>query len=134
MSRETTMRSESGTEHKSFGELLSELIGHSAAVLRDEMALAKQEMHEKVKQLQLIIVAMTIGAMIVQIALITLCAAAVISLAAFIGLEMSALIIGTGLALIGGVIALSGLRQLRQMNFKPEKTIQTLKENKEWLK
>jgi len=134
MSRETTMRSESGTEHKSFGQLLSELIGHSAAVLRDEMALAKQEMQEKVQMLQSGLIAIAIGAIIGQVALITLCTAAVIRLAAFIGFEMSALIIGTGLALIGGIVALSGLRQLRQMNLKPEKTLQILKENKEWLK
>ena len=134
MSRETTMRSDSGTEHKSFGELFSALVGHSAALLRDEIALAKQEMHEKVKILQSGLIAIVTGTIIVQVAFIALCTAAVIRLAAFIGFEMSALIIGTGLALIGGVVALSGLRELRQMNFKPEKTLQTLKENKEWLK
>jgi hypothetical protein len=46
---------------------------------------------------------------------------------------MSAFIIGAGLAVIGGTAALFGLRLLKQTNFEPEKTIQTLKVGKEWL-
>ncbi len=128
------MQSESGRVRKSFGELLSQLASYSVGLFRDEMELAKQEMLKKLKMFQVGLVMIVIGAIIGQIALIILCIAAVIGLAAFLGFGMSTLIIGSGLALIGGVVALSGLRQIRQTNFKPEKTIQTLKENKEWLK
>ena len=123
-----------GTERKSFGELLSQLSSDSAALLRDEMELAKQEMREKVKTLQAGVIAVIIGGIILQIALIALSAAAVIKLAESVGMGTSAFLIGIGLGLVGGMIALSGLRKLKNTSLKPEKTIQTLKDGKEWLK
>ena len=72
--------------------------------------------------------------MITHIALLVLCAAAVIWLADSIGFGMSAFVIGAGLAVVGGAVAVFGLQQLKQTNFEPEKTIQTLKVGKEWLK
>ena len=125
---------EPGTERKSFGELLRQLSTGWVALLRDEMALVKQEMREKVKMLLSGLMALAIGAMIGQIAVILLSAAAVIKLAEFIGFWKSALIIGVGLSLLAVIVTLSALRQIRQMNFKPEKTIQSLKDGKEWLK
>jgi hypothetical protein len=47
---------------------------------------------------------------------------------------MSALIIGLGLALIGGIVASSGIRRLKRARLKPKVTVQSLKEDKEWLK
>jgi uncharacterized membrane protein YqjE len=125
---------EPGAERKSFGKLLSQLSSDSVALLRDEMELAKQEMREKVKTLLSGLMALAIGAMIGQIAAIILCAAAVIKLAEFIGFGISALIIGVGLSLLALIVILSGLRKIRQTNLKPEKTIQNLKDGKEWLK
>jgi hypothetical protein len=128
------MQSETGTERKSFGELLRQLLSDSTILMRDEMELFKQEMNGKVKILRSGFLAIVIGAMITQIALLVLCAAAVIWLADSIGLSMSAFVIGAGLALIGAAVALFGLQQLKQTNLEPEKTIQTLKASKEWLK
>jgi hypothetical protein len=125
---------EPGTEHKSFWELLGQLSSDSVALLRDEMDLAKQEMREKVKTLLSGLAALAAGVMIAQVALITLCAAAVIKLAEFTGFGISALIIGAGLSLAAVIVTLAGLRQIRRTNFKPEKTIQSLKDGKEWLK
>ena len=67
-------------------------------------------------------------------ALLVLCAAVVTGLAYFIGWLLSTVIIGIGLASIGAIVVLLGLRLLRPSKVKPEKTIQTLKEDKEWLK
>jgi uncharacterized membrane protein YqjE len=125
---------EPGTEHKSFGELLRQLSSDSIALLRGEMDLAKQEMREKVKTLLSGLMALAVGALIAQVALITLCAAAVIKLAEFTGFGISALIVGAGLSLVAVIVTLAGLRQIRRTNFKPEKTIQSLKDGKEWLK
>ena len=125
---------ELGTERKSFGELLSQLSSDSAALFRDEMELAKQEMREKVKTLLSGLAALAVGAMIGQIAFVLLCAAAVIKLAEFIGFGLAALIIGVGLSLVAMIVILLGLRQFRQTSFKPEKTIQSLKDGEACLK
>jgi len=125
---------ESGTERKSFWELLRQLSSDSVALLRDEMELARQEMREKVKMLLSGMMVLAIGAMIGQIAAIILCAAAVIKLAEFIGFGLAALIIGVGLSLVAMIVVLLGLRQIRQTSFKPEETIQSLKDGKACLK
>jgi len=125
---------EPGTERKSFGELLRQLSSDSIALLRGEMDLAKQEMREKVMTLLSGLVALAVGALIAQVAVILLCAAAVIKLAEFTGFGISALFIGAGLSLVAVIVSLAGLRQIRKTNFKPEKTIQSLKDGKEWLK
>ena len=134
MSIETGAGSESAAKRKSFGELLGELARHSAALFRDEVDLAVREIREKVKILRGGLIAIVIGAVIGQVALLALCAAAVIKLGALIGFAMSALVIGVGLAAVGGIIVFSGLSRMGQVDLKPGKTIQTLKENKEWLK
>jgi len=126
--------SESKTVRKSFGELLSQLSSDSAALLRDEIELAKLEMLEKAKALQAGFASIIIGAMIVQVALIALSAAAVIKLADSVSVVISAVLIGIGLSVVGGAIALSGIRKVKYTDLRPEKTIQTLKDGKEWLK
>jgi uncharacterized membrane protein YqjE len=132
--RESERLPKAGTQRESISELLSKLANNSAALIRDELALAKQEMREKLSALQSGLVVVAIAAVMGLVALITLCAAAVIALAAHVGAWQSALIIGAILALTAGVTALVGLRRLKRTSLKPEQTIQTLEEDKKWLK
>ena len=121
-------------QRESFGELLGELANNSAALVRDEIELAKQEMREKANILRSGVVTTAVGALISFVALLTLTAAAVAGLARFMDTWLAALIVGVALALIGGSIALSGIARIKQTSLKPEQTIETLEEDKEWLK
>jgi hypothetical protein len=89
-------------------------------LIRDEITLAKQEVREKLSAFQLGLIVIAIGAVIGFVALITLCAAVVIALAAYVGAWQAALIVGTILALTAGVTASVGLRQLKQTSPKLE--------------
>jgi hypothetical protein len=111
---------EAGTQRESISELLVELANNSAALIRDELTLAKQEIREKLSAFQSGFIMIAIGVVIGLIALITLCAAAVIALAAYVGAWQAALIIGAILALTAGVAALVGLQWLKQTSLKPE--------------
>ena len=64
-------------QRESFGELLGELANNSAALVRDEIALAKQEMREKVTVLSSGAITIVIGGLLGLVALLTLAAAAV---------------------------------------------------------
>lgn len=119
---------------ESFGELLGDLANNSAALVRDEIELARQEMAEKVSELRSGITTAAIGLVIGLVAVLTLTAAAVIGLAQLADPGYSALIIGAALAIIGGVTASAGLGQIKRTRLKPRQTIETLEENKEWLK
>ena len=132
--REMTGRDQPDEQRESMGELLGQLANNSAALVRDEIDLAKQEMSEKLTRFRSGVIITGIGALIGLVAILTLCAAAVIGLGNYVGPGYSALIIGAALALIGGVIAFAGISKLKQMSLKPEKTIETLQEDKEWLK
>jgi hypothetical protein len=112
---------EAGTQREStISELLVELANNSAALIRDELTLAKQEVREKLSAFQSGLIVVAIGAVIGLIALITLCAAAVIALAAYVGAWQAALIIGAILALTAGVTTSVGLRRLKQTSLKLE--------------
>jgi len=119
---------------ESFGELLGDLANNSAALVRDEIELARQEMTEKVSELRSGATTAAIGLAIGFVALLTLTAAAVIGLAQLVGAGYSALIIGAALAIIGAITASAGLSQVKRTRLKPRQTIETLEENKEWLK
>jgi uncharacterized membrane protein YqjE len=119
---------------ESIGELLSQLASTSAALIRDQIELAKEEMRENLARLRSGLVALAVSAVFGLLALLTLCAAAVIGLGIFIGIGMSALTIGLGLALVGGILASLGIRRLKLSRLKPKQTVRSLKEDKEWLK
>jgi uncharacterized membrane protein YqjE len=119
---------------ESFGELLGQVASNSAALVRDEIALAKQEMSEKVAELRSGVVLIGIGAVVALVGTLALIAAAIIGLGYWIGPGWSALIIGGLLTLAGAIAAVSGIGRLKRTNLKPEQTIETLEEDKEWLK
>ena len=119
---------------KSIGELLGQLANNSAALVRDEISLARQEMTEKIKFFRSGVMTIAIGAVVGLIAVMTLTAAAVIGLAHLMDAGYAALIVGGVLAIIGGIIAFNGMNRLKQTSLKPEQTIETLEEDKEWLK
>ena len=104
----TQHQTQTDIPRESFGELLSGLASTSAALIRDQIELAKEEMRENLARLRSGLVALVFSAVIGLLALATLCAAAVIGLGIFIGIGMSALAVGLGLAAVGGII-LNGL-------------------------
>jgi uncharacterized membrane protein YqjE len=125
---------EANEPRESFGELLSQLASTSAALIRDQIELVKEEMRENLARLRSGLVTLAVSAAIGLLALFTLCAAAVIGLGIFIGIATSALIIGFGLALVAGIVASLGMRRLKWARLKPKETVRSLKEDKEWLK
>jgi len=119
---------------ESFGELLGQLANHSAALVREEMALAKQELRESVRSLGRGVATLAIGAIIGLIALGTLAASAVVGLAHFMDAGYAALIVGAALALIAGIFASIGVNRLKRTTLTPEQTMETLEEDRQWLK
>ena len=119
---------------ESIGALLGQLANNSAALVRDELTLARQEMSEKVAGYRSGATTVVIGAALSWIAILTLTAAAVIGLAHLMDAGYAALIVGGVLALIGGIVVMTGINRLKQIDPKPKQTIKTLEENKEWLK
>jgi cytochrome c biogenesis protein CcdA len=121
-------------ERQSLSELFHQLATLAAELVRDEFALAKQEGREKLNLLRSAFLPAVMGIVIGQVALIGLCAAAAIALAPVVGEWQSVLIIGGALAVISGGLLFLGLARLKRMSLKPERTLETLEEDKKWLK
>lgn len=119
---------------ESFGELLGQLANNSAALVRDEIALARQEMGEKVKSFRSGVVTVAVGAVVGLVAVLALTAAAVIGLAHLMDAGYAALIVGGVFAIVAGIVVSMGLNRLKETSLKPEQTIETLEEDKAWLK
>jgi len=132
--REMQPESTIGFQRESFGNLFSELANQSSALVRDEIQLAKQEMSEKIVSFRKGAILIVTGAVIGLPAILSLTAAAVIGLANYIGFGYSALLIGGVLLVIAMVVASIGLEHIKRTSLKPEQTIATLQEDKEWLK
>jgi F0F1-type ATP synthase assembly protein I len=121
-------------DHESFGELVGFVASQSAGLVRDEVALAQREVREKLKTVRSVASVVIIGAMTALIAAMALCAAVIIGLAEHVGPWQSALIVGLVLGMAAGVIILIGVNRLKRTSLRPEQTIETIQENREWLK
>jgi len=132
--REINRLSQIEMQRESLGELLSALASQSAGLVRDEVALAKQEIREKLGELQVAVLMLAAGALIGLLALMALSTAAILVLAPLVGAWQAALIVGGVLAVAAGIIAVLGIEKLKRTSLKPEQTLETLEEDKEWLK
>jgi uncharacterized membrane protein YqjE len=119
---------------ESIGELVGQLAGQSSDLVRDELQLARQELTEKVTALRGGAILLGVGLSTLLLGLGTLTAAAVIGLGTYIGPGSAALLIGLAIAVIAGVLSGAGVSRLKRTSLKPVQTIETLRENKEWLK
>jgi uncharacterized membrane protein YqjE len=125
---------ETGVRRESWGALIGELAGQLIGLARDEVALARRELEQKLKTVQSAAAVVAIGAIIALIATLSVCAAVIIALAEYVGPWQSALIVGLILGMAAGVTILIGVRRFKRTSLRPEKTIETLEENREWLK
>jgi uncharacterized membrane protein YqjE len=134
MRQEAPKTAETSAERESFGDLLSRLATSSAGLVSDEIALVKQELREKAKSLRSGIATIAVAAFLGTIALFTLDAALVIGIGKWIGYGWSALVVGVAIIIVSGIIAAIGLQRVKKTKLKPEETIRSLKEDREWLK
>jgi uncharacterized membrane protein YqjE len=119
---------------ESIGDLLRELASESTALVRGEIELAKQEIRESITRAGRGLVFMGAAALVGWLALSTLVAAVVLALVPVLGGALAGLAVTVALAVTAGILVLLGWRRLKSTRFKPEKTLESLKEDKRWLK
>ncbi|MBS1812154.1 MAG: phage holin family protein [Acidobacteria bacterium] len=134
MTRETGQVLQKKQPQESLGDLLGDLVAHSAGLVQDEFRLARQEISEKAKLYKSALILLAFGGVISFVAFLSFSSAIVLWLSTHVEPWLAAVITGAGLAVIGIVILLLGASELSNLNLKPEKTLRTLEENKEWLK
>jgi hypothetical protein len=102
------------TQRDSFSELLGQLANNSANVVHDEIELMIQRIREKMTAGRSGVITVLIGAGISFAAFMCLCAALIVWLTSYMTVLMASLVTGAALALVGGIIAFIGCRQLKK--------------------
>jgi len=120
------------SDERSLGELFSSLSKDTTTLLRQEIELAKAEVSEKVTEAGKSVTALAVGGMIAYAALILILAAVAIGLSQVMSPWLATLIVGVVVAIIGLILVQRGLSTLKHLSFVPKKTLETLKEDKEW--
>jgi len=121
------------SDDRSLGELFADLSRKTTVLMRQEMELAKTEMTEKLTDVGKNVAYLAIGGAVLYMGLLFVLAGVAIWLAAYMPDWLSALIVGLIVAIVGFVLVQKGRTALKETSLTPNKTIETLKEDKQWV-
>lgn len=121
-------------DDRSVGQLLGDATKDLQALARKEFALAKAETKEELQNSVAAGKSFGVAGLMGYLALVMLSFAAAWALAAIIPTGWAFFAVGVVFALVAAVMALRGRRELRKFDAVPEETVETLKEDVEWLK
>jgi uncharacterized membrane protein YqjE len=119
---------------RSIGELITGLSRETVALVRQEVRLAKAEMSQKASRAGKNVGFLVIGGAVAYTGLLAIVAAVILVLGNAIPLWLSALVVGLVIAAVGLFLVVRGANSLRQEEPAPRETIESLKEDKEWLR
>ena len=119
---------------RSATEVLKDIVGNVQSIIRAEVRLARAETKEEMGKLFSAGTRFMAGAIVALYGGFFIFLCFVYALSTVMAPWLAALLVGTALAVVGGILLSSGLGRLRQVSPKPEKTIETVKENIEWMK
>lgn len=136
------VRDERAKDDRSLGQLLKELTSETTTLLKQEVDLAKTEMSEKASRVGTNLGSLAVGGGVAFLGALALLAAAIYGLTSILDQFMSLgvavwlapLIIGLILAAVGYSLVKKALETLKRESLAPQKTTESLQENKEWLK
>jgi len=121
-------------QDRSIGELVSELAGETATLVRQEVALAKVELSHKAGQVGGELGSLAIGGALAYAGMLCILAAGIILLSGVMPWWAAALVVGTIAGFIGASMASKAVTALKRINLAPQQTMETLKENAQWAK
>lgn len=121
-------------EERSVGELLSELTQNVSTLFQQEITLAKTEMTQKATKAGKDVGFLAVGGAIAYAGFLAILAGVVLALGLVLPWWLSALIVGVVVAAIGYFLIQKGRTALKQIDLTPQETVETLKEDKQWLK
>ena len=121
-------------EEQSLGDLFSELASSTGTLVRQEVALAQAELTQKATDVGKNVGFLVVGGAVGYAALLAIIAAAIIGLSYFVAVWAAALIVGVIVGVIAFIMISSALTALKKTDLTPRETVETLKEDAQWLK
>jgi uncharacterized membrane protein YqjE len=123
------------TGEPSLGELFKSLSSDTSELIRHEMDLAKVEMREAGATLARDAAKIGIAVGLALAGVLALGAFAIVGLGdLFNNYWVAALIVGVLFLAIGGYLAKNAINDVKERGLKPQKTVETLREDASWVK
>ncbi len=123
-----------GGDDRSVGEILADLSQQTAELVRREMRLAEAEMTQKAYRAGKNAGFLAAGGALAYAGLLAVVAGMIMLFGRSRRPWFSAFVVGLSVAGAGSLLALKGLDALRQEGVAPQETVETLEENREWLR
>jgi len=120
-------------QEPSLSDLLSRLSDQASTLIRQEIRLAETEMTRKATKAGRNLVYIAAGAMVGMTAFYAIVAALILALAQVMDAWLATLLVAIVLVIVAALLIQYGLGKLKQIDPAPRRTIQTMRENKEWL-
>ena len=118
---------------ETIGEALGNLLGDLGELIHSEVQLARTELVGDVARLGKAAGFLIAGGLIAYLGVALVLVAIMFALGSLVPLWLAALIVGVVVLVIGGALAWAGYQRLKSINPLPERTIETLREDVEWL-
>ena len=121
-------------EERSLGDLFSDLANDTGTLIRQEVALAQVELTKKATSVGKNVGYLAVGGAVAYAAVLAILAAVIIGLSYFIPAWAAALIVGVVVGIAAYMMISSALAALKRTDLAPRETVETLKEDAQWLK
>ncbi len=121
-------------EEPSLGDLFSDLAAETGTLIRQEVSLAQVELTNKAAAAGKNVGYLVIGGAVGYAALLVFLAAVVIILNGVIPLWASALLVAVAVGAAAYFMVTAALSELKTMDLTPRDTVESIKEDAQWLK
>jgi protein-S-isoprenylcysteine O-methyltransferase Ste14 len=120
----------------SVSQLISGIVGDAQVLVRQEIALARQEISEEISNAKQAGIKFGIASGVLAIGGLLLILALAQGIADLLNWPTWAgyALVGVVLAIVGYLLLSSAQKQMKEVHPIPEQTVETLKENAEWIK
>lgn len=119
---------------RSVSDVVQDILRNVQDILRSEVRLAKAEIRHEATQAAASVLWVTAGVVATLSAWMFLLWTAAYALAALLPMWAATLVLAVAMAAAGGVLIAAGLRRFTVITPMPERTVESLKENFEWMK
>ena len=121
-------------DERSLGDLFSELAAETGTLVRQEVALAQAELTVKATSVGKNVGFLAVGGAIAYAGVLAVLAGVILGLSLLIPAWIAAIMVGLVVGAVAFFLISSALEELKKTNLKPEETVESIKEDAQWLK
>lgn len=121
-------------DERSIGDLFTELAAETGTLVRQEVALAQVELTAKATRVGKNIGFLAIGGAVGYAAVLAILAGVILGLSYLMPAWIAAILVGGVVGVAAFVLISSALTEIRKTNITPEETVDSIKEDAQWLK